>query len=214
MEEEKYNLGDSDGMNFKKGRFAAWFENFWYHYKWHTIAIFFIIIVVTICTVQMCSKEEYDIHIIYAGSYDVRGQDSENDISAYETMQKSLNEAVGDFDGNGKITSSLVNDLLLPLIGFLCGSRDMTALNVLVRPEITENGEVIQEAITLGFGTFLGTVVDFLLIALVIFAIVKISNKAHKLMEKKKAEEETVEEEAKPSTEELLTQILEELKKR
>lgn len=127
-----------------------------------------------------------------------------------------LDMAIGVVIGGafGKITSSLVNDLLLPLIGFLCGSRDMTALNVLVRPEVVENGEVIQEAITLGFGTFLGTVVDFLLIALVIFAIVKISNKAHKLMEKKKAEEETAEEEAKPSTEELLTQILEELKKR
>ena len=105
--DEKYDLGDSDGMNIKKGRFGTWFENFWYHYKWHTIAIFFIIIVVTICTVQMCSKEEYDVHIIYAGSYDVRGQDSENDISAYETVQKSLNEAVRDFDENGKVTSSL-----------------------------------------------------------------------------------------------------------
>lgn len=107
MEEEKYDLGDSSGMQIKKGRFGTWFENFWYHYKWHTIAIFFVIIVVTICTVQMCSKEEYDVHIMYAGSYDVRGQDTENDISAYETIQKSLNEAVCDFDENGKVSSSL-----------------------------------------------------------------------------------------------------------
>ena len=127
-----------------------------------------------------------------------------------------LDMAIGVVIGGafGKITSSLVNDLLLPLIGFLCGSRDMTALNVLVRPEIVENGEVVQEAITLGFGTFLGTVVDFLLIALVIFAIVKISNKAHAIMERKKVEEEAAEEEKKPSAEQLLTEILEELKKR
>lgn len=129
-----------------------------------------------------------------------------------------LDMAVGVVIGGafGKITTSLVNDLLMPLIGWLCGARDMTALNVLVRPAVTENGEVVKEAITLGFGTFVGTVIDFLLVALVVFAIVKAANKAHQLMEKKEeeeaAEEEKPEEEPKPTSEELLAQILEELK--
>ncbi len=107
MGEEKYDVSQDGGMKFEKGRIGAWFENFWYHYKWHTIVVFFVLIVITICTVQMCSKEEYDIHIMYAGSYDIRGQESENDMSAYETIHKSLNEAVRDFDGNGKVKSSL-----------------------------------------------------------------------------------------------------------
>lgn len=122
----------------------------------------------------------------------------------------------------GKITTSLVNDLLMPFISWICGARDMTALNVIVRPEVLdEAGNVVKEAITLGFGTFVGTIVDFLLVAFVVFMIVKSFNKAHQMAEakKKKEEEEAAAaaeetpEEPKPTTEELLTQILEELKK-
>ena len=116
----------------------------------------------------------------------------------------------------GKITTSLVNDLILPLVSWICGTRDMTALNIIVRPAVyDEAGEVVKEAITLGFGSFVGTVIDFLLIALVVFAIVKVANKAHDLTHKKVEEAEAAPEEpAKPSSEELLAQILEELKKK
>jgi len=115
----------------------------------------------------------------------------------------------------GKITTSLVNDLILPLISFLCGTRDMTVLNLVVRPEVVENGEVIQQAITLGFGTFLATIIDFLLIALVVFMIVKFFNKMREAKKKEEEEAAPAPEEPKgPSTEELLAQILEELKKK
>ena len=140
------------------------------------------------------------------------------EFKAFIMRGNVLDMAVGVVIGGafGKITTSLVNDLLMPLIGWICGTRDMTALNVLVRPAVTENGEVVKEAITLGFGTFVGTVIDFLLVALVVFAIVKAANKAHQIMEKKEkeeaAEEEKPEEEPKPTSEELLAQILEELK--
>ena len=114
----------------------------------------------------------------------------------------------------GAITTSLVGDVFMPFIGWIFGARDMTALNLLVRPEITnEAGEIVQEAITIGFGTFLGRVIDFVLVALVVFAIVKAFNKAHELAKKK--EEEAAEEEPEgPTTEELLQQILEELQKK
>lgn len=90
----------------------------------------------------------------------------------------------------GKITSSLVNDILLPFISYLCGARDMTALNVVVREAVMDGETVVKEAITIGFGTFLGTILDFVLVALVVFLIVKAFNKAHELAEKKKKEEE------------------------
>lgn len=116
-----------------------------------------------------------------------------------------------------KITTSLINDVIMPLIAWLTGSRDMTALNILVRPEVLNDaGEVVQKAITIGVGTFLATVVDFLLIAIVVFIIVKASNKAKAVAEelKKKEEEEAPAEEepAGPTTEELLADILAELK--
>lgn len=131
-----------------------------------------------------------------------------------------LDMAVGVIIANafGKITTSLINDVLMPFIGYVTGSRDMTALNILVRPEVLdETGAVIQEAITIGFGTLVGTVIDFLLIALVVFFIVKTSNKARAIAEsaKKKEVEEAPapEEPAAPTTEQLLADILAELKK-
>ena len=79
----------------------------------------------------------------------------------------------------GKITTSLVNDVFMPFISFLFGSRDMTALNLVVRPEIVnEAGEVTQAAIVIGFGTFIATIIDFLLVALVVFLVVKAINVA------------------------------------
>ena len=111
----------------------------------------------------------------------------------------------------GKITSSLVNDLLMPFISWVCGSRDMSALNIVLRPAEVANGEVVNEAIVFGLGSFVGTVIDFLLIALVVFLILKAFNKASELI-RKKEEEEAQNQPPKPSTEELLTQILEEIK--
>ncbi len=114
----------------------------------------------------------------------------------------------------GKITTSLVNDVFMPLISWIFGARDMTALNVIVRPaELDASGEVVKEAITLGFGTFLATIIDFILVALVVFAIVKSFNKARELAKKK--EEEAPAAPPEPSAEEkLLTEIRDLLKDR
>lgn len=112
----------------------------------------------------------------------------------------------------GKITTSLVNDLFMPFISWLFGTRDMSALNLLVRPEVVQDGVVVKEAITIGFGNFVAVVIDFLLMSLVVFIILKLFNKARSLTEKK-VEESVEEEEPAPTTEQLLAEILDELKK-
>ena len=141
-----------------------------------------------------------------------------NEFKAFIMRGNVLDMAIGVVIASafGKITTSLVNDLILPLVSWICGSRDMTALNLIVRPAVyDEAGKVVKEAITLGFGSFIGTVIDFLLIALVVFAIVKMANKAHDLAHKKEEEAEAAPEEPpKPTTEELLSEILDELKKK
>ena len=107
----------------------------------------------------------------------------------------------------GKITTSLVNDILMPFISFLFGTRDMSALNIIIREaELGADGEVVKEAITLGFGTLVATIIDFILVALVVFLIVKAFNKAKAKAEaKKKAEEAAAPAEPpKPSEEVLL----------
>ena len=117
----------------------------------------------------------------------------------------------------GKITTSLVNDIFMPFISWIFGTRDMTALNVIVRPEIVnEAGEVTQAAITLGFGTFVATIIDFILIAFVVFMVVKVMNTAKDKLAKKE-EEAPAEEPAPPapSAEEvLLTEIRDLLKEK
>ena len=116
----------------------------------------------------------------------------------------------------GKITTSLLNDVFMPFISWIFGARDMTALNILVRPEILDAaGNVIQTAITIGFGPLVANILAFSLVALVVFFVVKAINTARKLTEKKKAEEAAAEPPAPPapSNEEvLLTEIRDLLK--
>ena len=119
----------------------------------------------------------------------------------------------------GAITSTLINNVLMPLIGFIIGDIDLSQWNITLRPaQLDEAGEVVKEAVELGFGTFLTAVINFILVALVVFAIVKAFNKAKEVADaklKKQQEEEAKEEDpAGPTTEELLTEILAELKKK
>ena len=114
----------------------------------------------------------------------------------------------------GKITTSLVNDVFMPFISWIFGTRDMTALNLVVRPEVLdETGAVAQAAITIGFGTLVATIIDFLLIAMVVFAIVKAMNAAKAAAAKK--EEAAPAAPPVPSAEEvLLTEIRDLLKEK
>ena len=115
----------------------------------------------------------------------------------------------------GKITTSLVNDILMPFISWIFGTRDMTALNVVVREAVMDGETMVQEAITIGFGTLVATVIDFLLVALVVFAIVKAMNKAKEKAEAKKKAEEAAAPPAPPAPskeEVLLTEIRDLLK--
>ena len=120
-----------------------------------------------------------------------------------------MDMAVGVIIGTafGKITTSLVNDVFMPLIGLLIGGVDLGQLNIVLKPEA---GQVVTEAVTLGIGTFLSTVIDFVLVAFVIFLMVKTINQLHKLG--KKDEEPQEEEEPAPTSEELLTEIRDLLK--
>ncbi len=116
----------------------------------------------------------------------------------------------------GKITTSLVNDVVMPAISYFIGSADATSLNITLRPEVVdEAGNIITEGITLGIGTFIGTVIDFLLVALVVFLVIKAMNSAKDKMEAALHKEKEAAEEAppEPSQEEvLLTEIRDLLK--
>ena len=114
----------------------------------------------------------------------------------------------------GKITSSLVNDILMPIVGMFTGGNDLSKLNICIRQAVyNESGEVVKEAVNVGIGTFISTVLDFIIIAFIVFLIIKSLNMATEKLKKKQEEAENKEEKA-PTTEELLASILSEIRKR
>ena len=103
----------------------------------------------------------------------------------------------------GKIVSSFVNDVLMPPLGILLGGVDFTDLVVTLKGAV---GEV--PAVTLNYGTFIQTLVDFIIIAFAIFMVIKAMNTL------KKKKEAAPPAPPKQSAEEiLLTEIRDLLKK-
>src|SRR3984957_6765543 len=80
----------------------------------------------------------------------------------------------------GKIVSSLVNDVLMPLIGLVLGKVDFSALFINLRPGTPVDTLAAAKAAkvpVLAYGVFLNTVIEFMIVAFVIFLIVKSVNK-------------------------------------
>jgi large conductance mechanosensitive channel len=92
----------------------------------------------------------------------------------------------------GKIVTSLVNDIIMPVLGIFTGKINLSGLKLVISPA---NGA--QEELAIGFGMFLQTAIDFFLVALSIFLLVKAINSFRKKTEDKP-------EEPKPSKEETL----------
>lgn len=119
----------------------------------------------------------------------------------------------------GAITTTLVQKVLMPLIGCIFGGVDLDKLNIVLKEAVMNGEEVVKEAVVMEIGTFITAIINFIIVALIVFLIVKAFNKARAAAEaKKKKEEEEAEpeeeEEPKPTAEELLQQILEELQKK
>lgn len=92
-----------------KSPVIAWFDNFWYHYKWQSIIALFLVLVVIVCSVQMCSKESYDTYIMYAGHKNILHTSKDGDIPEYNVILSSLKRVSADYDGDGKVTPAFSN---------------------------------------------------------------------------------------------------------
>jgi len=120
--------------------------------------------------------------------------------------------AVGIIIGGafGKIVASFVNDVLMPPIGLLLGGSNFAAFKLVLKDEVVDAaGEVVQKAVSINYGTFLQTTVDFIIIAFAIFMMIKAMNQLKKKEEAKPAPPPA------PSKEEvLLTEIRDLLKQK
>ncbi|MBO5272601.1 MAG: large-conductance mechanosensitive channel protein MscL [Muribaculaceae bacterium] len=122
-----------------------------------------------------------------------------------------IDMAVGVIIGGafGKIVTSLVNDVIMPVIGKITGGISFTDLKYELTAAVIENGEEVTPAVSLNYGQFIQNVVDFLIIAFCIFLMIKGIMKL-----KKKKEEEPAAPPAPSKEEVLLTEIRDLLKEK
>lgn len=113
----------------------------------------------------------------------------------------------------GKIVSSLVNDIIMPLVGVATGGMNFTDYKWVIQQAVMDGQEVIKPEVSMNWGAWVQTIVDFLIVAFCIFVMIKFINNMRKRMEKQKEEEVAAAAVAEPTKEEqLLTEIRDLLK--
>ena len=131
-----------------------------------------------------------------------------------------MDMAVGVIIGSAftKIVNSVVSDIITPALGLLTGNIDFADLKVVLSEAVMDGETVVKEELAIRYGVFLDALINFFLIAVCVFLMVKvintIRNKAEAL-KKKEEEEKAIEEAPAPAPDpqlELLTEIRDLLK--
>ena len=126
-----------------------------------------------------------------------------DEFKAFALKGNLIDFAVGVVVGGGftKITSTFIDGIVMPLIGKIVGGQDFSELKYKIqdgsKDVLDASGNIITKAVPevyIRYGEFMSAVIDFFMVALVMFFVVKAMNKL-----RKKAEEETVD--AKPNQE-------------
>lgn len=134
-----------------------------------------------------------------------------SDFKAFAMKGNVIDMAVGVIIGGafGKIVSSLVNDIIMPVVSLATGGDGYKNLKYIITPETKgADGSTVIEEVAVNYGIFIQNIVDFIIIALSIFVALRV------IMKFKKKEEEAPAAPPAPSAEEtLLTEIRDLLKK-
>ncbi len=138
------------------------------------------------------------------------------DFKAFAMKGNVIDMAVGVVIGSafGKIVTSIVNDVIMPVFGVITAGIKFTDLKWVLSPQVVDEvtGEVVKAEIALTYGNLIQNVVDFLLIALSIFVVIRLVTKAGEKLRHKEEEAPAPEEPKGPTQEELLTEIRDLLK--
>jgi len=111
----------------------------------------------------------------------------------------------------GKITTSIVNDIIMPVIGVITGGLNFSDWKIVLKQAVLEAGEVVKPEVAITFGNTIAVILDFIIIAFAVFCLVKGLNNMHRKKEEAPAAPPAPPE---PSAEEkLLTEIRDLLKK-
>ena len=127
------------------------------------------------------------------------------DFKEFAIRGKVVDLAVGVVVGGafGKIVTSLVNDIIMPLLGLIVGKVNFSDLKIVITPASGNTNEL-----AIYYGNFLQNIFDFLIIAFSIFLVIRVLSK----LKRKKEEQEAVTVESAPKTELLLEEIRDLLK--
>ena len=109
-----------------------------------------------------------------------------------------------------KIVSSLVNDIILPSFSLITGNVNFQNLSFVLKKETKDStGAVLQELVAINYGNFIQVLLDFLIIAITIFLVIKLFNRL-----RRKAENENDTSVSTPKNIELLSEIRDLLKEK
>ncbi len=128
-----------------------------------------------------------------------------------------LDLAVGVIMGGafGKIVTSVVNDLIMPILGFFMAGMDFKSMKYIMSPAVLEGETVIKPEAAIMYGNFIQNIVDFLIVAVSIFIFIKLINKSkEKFIKQQTAPESAPEKPKGPTQEELLAEIRDLLKQK
>ena len=138
-----------------------------------------------------------------------------NEFKAFAMRGNVIDMAVGVVIGGafGKITTSIVNDIIMPVVSILTGGIDFSEWKLVLKEAVLNaDGTEAAAAIAVNFGNLISVIVDFIIIAFAIFCTIKVLNKM-----KKKEEEAPAAPPAPPepsAEEKLLTEIRDLLKEK
>ena len=142
------------------------------------------------------------------------------DFKKFITKGNILDMAVGMIIGTAfnQIVKSLVDHILMPVIGNLCDTKDLVDLKYILTPEVLdEAGNVVTAEVAISYGLFLSYVINFFIVAMTLFIIIRSAMKFQKKMEELRKEEEEVAPPpppapAEPTVEEKTLAVLNEIK--
>lgn len=134
------------------------------------------------------------------------------EFKAFAMRGNVLDMAVGVVIGGafGKITTSIVNDIIMPLISMLTGGINFSSWKIVLKQAVLDGqGAVVSEEVAVNFGNTIAVVLDFIIIAFAVFCMIKAINSFHR------KKEEAPPAPPEPSAEEkLLTEIRDLLKEK
>ena len=116
----------------------------------------------------------------------------------------------------GKISTSIVNDIIMPMVSILTGGINFNEWKIVLKEAVANAEGVIDPAteVAIKFGSTIAVIVDFIIVAFAVFCMIKLLNNLHRKKEEPAPEPEAEPAPPAPTTEELLAEIRDLLKER